>query len=399
MPTEPAVIFAMKAFLTAAGVLLNTLMLTCALLWVDPFDRISSVLDRAFGAAPKWTQVTNLVRDPLTQDIYHGEHPMTTFARVADYWRTQPGKKRVVLIGNSQMFSVSLAPGELPQPATERTYPDLIRPLLPSDDVLLYRLAAPGLSYSEALAEIDYLLCHPDLRPSLVVLQVNYQTFWNSGIRDSFFELLNDPGFHEHARQLAHSDSPYADDFATALTKYEERDKGPASKKPVQPNGFGSRLEDLTRQELSAASLFRRRPDTKDSFDELLYRARIYFLRIKPSTARSIMGPQLTRSQAALEAIAEACRASGVRLAIFTAPVNPAVSLYRSTEDKSRFQGFVHTVAERYRLPVVDLESSVSDRLWGRQLDGPDPLHMGRTAHTLVAGKMALFIRDVLEAH
>jgi hypothetical protein len=135
----------------------------------------------------------------------------------------------------------------------------------------------------------------------------------------------------------------------------------------------------------------------KDSFEEMMYRARIYLLRIKPSNARSIQGPQLTRSQSAVEAIAESCRNAGVRLAIFTAPVNPSVSLYRSPDDKSRFDGFVHAVAEEYHLPMADLESSVADRLWGRQLNGPDPLHMGRRAQAVVAAQVAPFIRRVLE--
>jgi len=97
----------MKALAVAAGVLVNTLLLTTVLLWIDPFARINSVLDAAFGAAPKWTQVANLAHDPRIQDIYHGEHPLATFQRSAEYWRTQPGKRRVVLIGNSQMFSLS----------------------------------------------------------------------------------------------------------------------------------------------------------------------------------------------------------------------------------------------------------------------------------------------------
>jgi len=387
----------MKAFAITAGVLTNTLLLTAALLWIDPFAGINSVLDAAFGAAPKWTQVANIARDPRIQDIYHGEHPVITFQYAAEFWRSQPGKRRVVLIGNSQMFSLSLAPGEFPQTALEHTYPDLVMARLESEGVLTYRLAAPGLSYSEALCEIDYLLGHPDLRPSLIVLQMNYQTFWNGGIRDSLLELLDDGSFRQQAKQLALSGRPYADDFASAIAKYEERDARPESTKPAQQYSFGSRFENFTRQELAAVAVFERGHRAKDSFEEMLYRARTYLLRIKPSTARSIQGPQLTRSQAAVEDIAESCRRAGVRLAIFTAPVNPSVSLYRSPEDKWRFDGFIRAVSERYRLPVADLESSVADELWGRQLNGPDPLHMGRRAQAAVATAVAPFIRKVLK--
>ena len=386
----------MKAFVIAAGVTVNTLLLTAALLWIDPFARVNSVLDAAFGAAPRWTQVTNLASDPRIQDIYHGEHPLTAFQSAGEYWRTQPGKRRVVLIGNSQMFSLSLAPGELPKSSLEHTYPDLVMARLESQGVLTYRLAAPGLSFCEALYEIDYFLGHPGLRPSLVLLQVNYQALWNSGIRESLLELLDDPRFRQQATRRAESGKPYADDFAFALRKYDERATRSGSEGPVKQHGFGSSAESFTRRELPAVPIFRRRPEVKDSFEEMLYRARIYFLRIKPSTARSIIGPQLIRSKAAVEAIAESCRNSGVRLAIFTAPVNPAVSLYGSSDDKSRYETFVRTIAERYHLAVADLESSVADKLWGRQLNVPDPMHMGRTAQAVVAGEVAPFIQEVL---
>ncbi|HTS61384.1 MAG TPA: hypothetical protein VMH28_05140 [Candidatus Acidoferrales bacterium] len=388
----------MKAPLIAVAVPVNTLLLTSALLWIDPFARTNSLLDAAFGAAPKWTQVANLFRSPLTQDIHHGEHPVTSFQGVADHWRARPGW-RVVLIGNSQMFSLSLAPGEVRQSAPEYTYPDLVTERLQPEGILTYRLAAPGLSYSEALCEVDYLLIHPELRPALIVLQVNYQAFWNSGIRESLVELFGDRDFRRQAQQRAQSGKPYADDFASALAKCEQKYSRSGSQKPPPQNGFGSLLENFTRRELSAVDVYRRHHEAKDSFEEMLYRARTYFLRIKPSGARSILGPQLTRSQAALEAIAASCRAAGVRLAIFMAPVNPAVSLYRSAEDRLRYQGFVRTIAERYGLPMLDLESSVADKLWGRQLDGPDPLHMGRTAHAVVAGRVAPFIQVVLEGH
>jgi len=76
--------------------------------------------------------------------------------------------------------------------------------------------------------------------------------------------------------------------------------------------------------------------------------------------------------------------------------VNPAVSLYGSSDDKSRYETFVRTIAERYHLAVADLESSVADKLWGRQLNVPDPMHMGRTAQAVVAGEVAPFIQEVL---
>src|SRR5262249_1131212 len=221
---------------------------------------------------------------------------------------TQAGMRRVVLIGNSQMFALSLGPGEFPQAALEHTYPDQVMDRLQREGVLTYRLAVPGLSYGEALFEIDYLLSHPDLRPSLVVLQLNYQAFWNSGIRESLLELLDDSNFRGHMRERSLSGEPYADDFASAVRKYEERAIQRDSSRPAHQDGFGSSVENFTRQQLSVVAALQRSPEAKDSFEEMLYRMRIYFLRIQPRTSRSITGPQLTRSQAAVEAIASSCR-------------------------------------------------------------------------------------------
>ena len=388
----------MSTTATAVGVLSSTLLLTAALLWVDPFDKISSLLDRGFGAAPRWTQLSNGDDNPLIHDASHGDHPLASFDRVADHWQKSPSAPKVVLIGNSQMFAISLAPGEPPPSGAEHTYPDLVAQTLARRGVLCYRLAAPGMSYSEALWYLDYLLSRAALRPSAIVLQLNYQAFWNGGIRSSMFELLSEPAFRARVEQRARSGEPYAEDFQNALTKYDE-DKARAASRPKEPTtqAFGVVVEETVRTELQGAWLFRQRHTVKESFEQMLYRARIYFLRIKPSNARSISGPRLTRSQAALDTIAAVSREAGVRLVLFSAPLNPRVSLYASAEDKARFDSIVDGLAAKYGLRLFHLEDTVAAPLWGRLFNGPDPLHLGRRAHQLVADEIVGAVSAALD--
>jgi hypothetical protein len=374
----------------------TTLGLTVWLLSIDPFARVNAVLDAAFAAAPAWTQVSSLVRDPRTQEVSHGEHPAQGLRALAAYWRERPTALKAVLLGNSQMFAMSLAPGEARSREDERTYPDIVAAHFAPRGVLCYRLAAPGLSYSEALWYVDFLLTHPGLRPDVLLVQVNYQAFWNGGVRSSFAELLEDAAFRRQVETRAQSDASYAEDFRGALAEFDRGRGAAAAGNAAAPAAFGRRIEDATRLRLDRLDVFRRRAAEKDSFDEMLYRGRLYLLGIKPSTARSISGPRLIRNQEALDALANACEAAGVKLVVFKAPVNPRVSLYASDADRIRFERYMATLPSSRHLKIVDFEHAVPADLWGRQYNSPDPLHMGRRAHGLVAAHVIVALSESL---
>jgi hypothetical protein len=382
---------------TAAGaglVVFITLALLVLLFWLQPFDLINEVLDRAFGATPKWTDVSNLFTDPQTQELTHGERPEESLDRLAAYWSGRTGD-RVVFIGNSQMHAMSLAPGEPPPAAPERTYTDLI-PRKPENgpDYLIYRLSAGGMSYTEALWYAAYLMSRRELKPDVIVLQINYQAFWQAGIRDGMLGMLQVPAFRQRVEEMAHNNQPFSDTFQEALNHYaglqaaSAAGRDAATGEAAHHPGFGQAVEKATRRLLSKVPGFDQRHSIKDSFLETLYRGRLYFLRLAPSTPRSITGVRLIRSQAALEETARLCRDNGVRLILFHAPLNPEVKLYRTAEDRQAHYAFVRDLAARYNVPVWDLENSIPAKDWGRLLNGPDPLHMGRLAHHLMAKKM-----------
>jgi hypothetical protein len=127
--------------------------------------------------------------------------------------------------------------------------------------------------------------------------------------------------------------------------------------------------------------LLQRRSQYRDDFAQLLYRCRLYFLRLKPSTGRSITGSQLLAARAAVGSLIDLCKQQDVRLLMFYAPVNPRVSLYRAPQDRVFYRAFVDHLAQANGIPLYDFENSIPAERWGNLLNGPDPLHMGRAAH------------------
>lgn len=383
------------------GVLACTLALLAGLLHFDIFGVICDAMDRLFGAPPKWTQVTNVYIDPRTQEITHGDDPITSLKTLKQYWHECSGSSRVVFAGNSQMHSISLAPGEPPSASPEKTYVDLamdeVRRAEPNE--LLYRLSSSGMSYPEVLWELDYMLDDPDLRPEMVLLQLNYQAFWTGGIRDSMLPMLRRPSFRARVEALAASGRPDAAAYEDALQRFDQGEaKDTAKSAAVSNTGLtavfsaqhtpGYAMETRVRAWLNDVSPQEHRADLKESFENVLYRGRLYLLRLKPSTARSISGSRLLAAQSAVDSIAALCASNHVRLVLFHAPVNPNVDLYRTPQDRETYRRFVASVAARYGIPLFDFENSISAEHWGRLLNGPDPLHMGRAAQQEMAKLM-----------
>ncbi|MEZ5356535.1 MAG: SGNH/GDSL hydrolase family protein [Bryobacteraceae bacterium] len=376
----------MKAAAIAAAAIGLTVCLTGALLAVRPFDKANQALDWMFGAPPAWTQVKNLVRDERIQELSRGERPLASFRALRKHWEGRTGR-RVCFIGNSQMLAVSLAASEERSEETEPTYVD--RLALDGDKLglLVYRLSAPGMSYPEALWYVHYLLLEERIRPDEVVLQINYQAFWNAGIRGGMLEMLEQDRFREVIEREAAGNAAYAETFREALRTWKQmREKKPET--AAADARVGERVEAATRKRLGELfPRFAERRTHKDDLLEMLYRLRVYVLQLKPSTARTITGTRWERSRAAVEAIVEACREKQVKVLLFHAPLNPKVKLYRSERDRQNYREFVETVAGREGVQLVDLEHAVPAQYWGRWMNGPDPLHLGRKGHKLMAAR------------
>src|SRR5262249_7444631 len=175
------------------------LLMTAGLLWAllvgDPFLVAKDLAARLSGPVREDAMVTNVYQDPATQEVTNGAAPLSGLTRLESQWCNTSDASRYVLMGNSQTFTILLAPSDASATATERTYPDQIidRAAAHGRPVQGYRLAAPNLSYAEVLWYLQYLLARKCMAPARLIVQLNYESFRKTGIRAGMLELLANP--------------------------------------------------------------------------------------------------------------------------------------------------------------------------------------------------------------
>jgi hypothetical protein len=377
----------MKRAASSIAVVAATLVFLTGLFAFQPFARMSDGLDRAFGALPAWTQVANMFRDPTTQEVSRGDSPVESFRLLSESWTAHPGARRVVLMGNSQSLMTSLAPGEAPPTGPEKTYADHIadRYREAGSHKLFYRLSSGAMSYQEMLWYAMYVSGRADLKPDVLLVQLNYQNFVNGGIRGGMLALLSDTDFRHKVEAIVERHGADADAFAEALQTFDQsqHSSGPATTSAGQT--FGYRIETEFRRQLDRIPGFNRRDAIAASFVLLMYRCRVYFLHLGSARARSLSGSRIAASRAALEDLADVCGRAGIWLILFEAPTNPAVPLYAKPEDDRQYHEFTQSVASRFGLKILDFEHSIPAGQWGMSLNVPDPLHLGREGHRRLA--------------
>ena len=157
--------------------------------------------------------------DPKSQEVTNGQNPLASLRSLESYWCNVKKETRYVITGNSQTFTVLLDPSEAPSPEAQRTYPDLLLDRLNSAglDAHGYRLSAPNISYMEVLWYLTYLILHPCLIPNEFVVQLNFETFRKTAVREGMLELLEDPQFASVIEQEARSTAPYSGTFQQAI--------------------------------------------------------------------------------------------------------------------------------------------------------------------------------------
>ena len=243
------------------------------------------------------------------------------------------------------------------------------------------------------------------MKPNLLFMQMNYQSMWNTGVRETMVELLEDPAFRQRVEQEAGRGAAYSPVFAELLQRWKTGQAAKAAGSDDVPgaageSGVGARMENSVRERLAGWKVYQDRMAQRDALIDLLYRERIYFLQISPSTARSINEVRLTESHAALEAIANRCREAGIRLVFLRVPVNPKVSLYRLPRDKSNYEEFLADLSQHYGIRTYDLERIVPADAWGLEYNGPDPLHLSRAGHRMLAEVVTpLVVRELDAIH
>jgi hypothetical protein len=391
----------MKRRLLPLGTLAATLFFLALLVAADPFRHTVQLLDWLFGAAPEWALVDKAFVDPQTQETSHGQDPLPSFKRLSDHWSRHASVRHVYLIGNSQMYTILLAPGEQLSTTPEKTYPDILNDFYRSQNapVEIYRLAAPNITYMEVLWYLTYLTQHPTLEPNTLVLQLNYETFRKTDIRDGMLDMLDEPKFAAAVGEIAASSRSYSNLFLVALQKRREQvaklgaapDTTASSGSHtgiIESAGIGNAVETHFRNWLEHVPDFSRRGNMKADFEDMLYRARVFFLHIKPTTPRSLSAATLVLNRSAVQDIAELCRRRGIDLVLINAPQNPSALLYKTVADRNRYEDTIHSIAALNNLPFYDFERIIPASYWGIWIDGPDPIHFGRQGHVLMAKVM-----------
>jgi hypothetical protein len=244
------------------------------------------------------------------------------------------------------------------------------------------------MSYQEMLWYAMYLSGRQDIKPDVLLVQLNYQNFVNGGIRGGMLALLSDSDFRHKVEAIVQRNGADADAFAEALHTFDrfQNRSGPAPTSAGQTLGY--RMETGFRRQLDRIPGFNSRGAIKASFVLLMTQCRVYFLHLKSARARTLTGSRIAASRAALADLAEVCGQSGIRVILFEAPTNPAVPLYLTPDDDRQYHEFTRSVASRFGLKILDFEHSIPAGEWGMSLNVPDPLHLGREGHRRLAGLM-----------
>jgi hypothetical protein len=390
----------MKPVLQVIVTSVLTIGLTGTWLFIRPFDLIAAGLTSAFRAGKDEAKIERTYLDKTSQEVSTGNSPFTNLQELDARWSSSKPKARVILMGNSQTFSVVLAPDERPSSSPPKTYPDLLHDSFESEERTTYRLSAPNLSYLEALWYSVYLTSAFDTPPTSVLLQLNYESFRKSGIRDGMLSLLGNARFRKAVTDVSVSEAPYSDVFRETLRRYQDSRGKAEDSKPNPTNkredvktdpakSIGSSLETGLRNQLAALPQWPLIHTAKADFLNVLYLLRVYVLRITPTTPRPLSGANHTMSVACIHAIADLCKASGITLKLFLAAQNPKAQLWRTKADRDLFLSSANQIASKHGLQLLDLENAVPEEDWGVWIDGPDPIHFGLRGHQAMAAAVA----------
>lgn len=381
-----------------SAVAITIVMLATLLAW-DPIGRLKNAFVKT-GPAREDALVSSYFADPETQEVSNGQHPLASLRLLEPRWCADRNEPHYVISGNSQTLTVVLAPSEAPRGEVARTYPDFLMDRLVASGFRGrgYRLSAPNISYVEVLWYLTYLVSHPCLTPSEFIVQLNFETFRKTGVREGMLELLDDPMFAAAIERESRSAAPYSGALQQAIDKYKSRlakqtgaETGAASTSRTglaESVGLGGIIESHVREALDRVPAFKSRGRFKAELLNILYLVRVDLLGITPTTKRSLAGGTLTANVGSLKRVGDICRSAGIRLVFFNAPQNPNAPLYRTRSDREQYEQIVARLSHDEAQAYYDFENSIPGPMWGVWVDGPDPIHFGRAAHRRLADIM-----------
>jgi len=87
-----------------------TLATLSGLLVLDPFRILEEVFVKMGGAVREDAMVSSLYKNPETQEVSNGANPLQSLQKLETDWCSAKDLTRFVLFGNSQTYTVLLAP-------------------------------------------------------------------------------------------------------------------------------------------------------------------------------------------------------------------------------------------------------------------------------------------------
>lgn len=262
----------------------------------------------------------------------------------------QLSNKRFLWLGNSQLHAINQ------RKAGDRSAPEILHRSLRSSGGYLVTFSEPNASLQEHLVLFANLL--PRLQPDVLILPLVFDDFRETGIRAEILPALRDAStrgvlsaFEVGKALVAEADQSTQDDgdFAGIAATVQGRSE-----------------RALTGWLTEHSKAWAARPEARGQTFLWLYQLRNAALGIKPTTSRKMIPGRLTKNWAALEAIVDLARQSGVYVYLYVVPLRNDVKIpYVEAE----YEGFKERVFREFGLrkgiTAMNLERLVANDLWG----------------------------------
>lgn len=345
---------------------------------VDPYYTVARAFTPGDGGASLENQIPDV--DPTTNDPLHGANLLETHST-----RAQPAAdvSLILVSGNSQQFTVAQPAG---RPAHEaQLMSDLFAAALERrapGRFAVYNASAPNQTFVEQLWQGLYWFRVAPRAPAALIIASSFDTYRKAGIRYGFQTLLDLPAFDAALDPYSVADKAYADELAAAKTAFAEQRAAGLTVEQQEDETFEGRI----REQMEVFAPYRERQTHKVKLYDLLYRVRVA-AGLSPTARRHITGQPWAANWAALEDYVKLARAAGAQVAIYNAPVNPAVSMFYDDEYRAYVRG-LQELAMREGCLFADFGGVVPPEHWGQLLDGPDPIHFDQVAHRQMADRL-----------
>src|SRR5438105_1484170 len=179
--------------LRLAAVVLGTILVGLALGAADPFGRLTLWLTRGGDD----TRVQPQMLTPDAWDPSFGDGLLDTLSKHRPFPQDADS---ILVFGNSQQFTISLARGQAAHPGKSPVAADLFIDKLNAATpgrYVMFNGAAANQMFPEALWQAIYWFDVAPDRPRTLLIQSSFDTFRKVGIRPGYQSLLTAPQFSD----------------------------------------------------------------------------------------------------------------------------------------------------------------------------------------------------------